>query len=167
MNRPRLVTDGSWSLSIFPATRFASCVKFRRAVASTAPNTTPPTRNVMASPSRYWNSPSSVVMPDSVGVWYFRPAIGPAKTPVRTGLRTGAEDFSIEVSFSVRVRRLDALAPLSGTSTTVRAALRSARSEHDRIGAAGQSLVEALCNFLGQLLQHLLLLRMHDVKARH
>src|SRR5947208_15956954 len=109
MNRPRLVTDGSWSLSIFPATRLASCVKFRRGAASTAPNTTPPTKNVMASPSRYWNSPSSGVMPDSVGVWYFRPAIGPAKTPVRAGLRTVAEDFAIEGHFSVGVERLDVL----------------------------------------------------------
>src|SRR4051812_25814006 len=97
MNRPRLVIDGSCSLSIFPATRLASCARFRRGAACTEPRTTPPTRKVITSPCRYWNSPSSVVKPDIVGVWYFRPPVGPANTPVNTGLGTDAEDFVMGV----------------------------------------------------------------------
>src|SRR2546423_9474014 len=159
MNRPTLVTDGSWSLSIFPATRFASCVKFRRGAASTAPNTTPPTKNAMASPARYWNSPSSVVKPDSVGVWYFRPAIGPAKTPARTGLRTNAGDFSMEVSFSLRVRALTRSQHFMGHLQLLRAALRLSQKRarasqhaiervdtHDERNAAGSQAGPCGCD---------------------
>jgi len=32
------------------------------------------------------NSPRSSVTPLRVGVWYFRPAVGPVKTPVRTSI---------------------------------------------------------------------------------
>ena len=67
---------------MLPSTRLTISAKLIRGAPIAEPIEVLPTRNATRSPWRYRNSPFSFVNPLTVGVWYFKPEIGPEKLPV-------------------------------------------------------------------------------------